>query len=137
MIIRDLYPIKIYVNSLIQTPPFIKHDTSQYYDKGKNMSVRFYLFLVNVVLDKRLVGKTNMGAAPKTPEWSAAKAVDGNTDQNYTSNSCALTNYYNRNTSIWWKVWLQRQFNIAYLEIYFRSDSKLLLFVSKKDKIYV
>ena len=66
-----------------------------------------------------------MGANPQDPSWSANKTVDGNTSQDYDSDSCAITDLeQNRNTSIWWKVWLQRSFNIAYLEIYFRSDSK-------------
>eukprot|EP00105_Crassostrea_gigas_P005306 XP_011418859.1 PREDICTED: multiple epidermal growth factor-like domains protein 6 [Crassostrea gigas] len=65
-----------------------------------------------------------MGASPQRPEWTAGVAIDGNTDQSYLSNSCAITNVDgNRNTSIWWKVWLQKKFNIAYLEIYFRSDT--------------
>lgn len=63
-----------------------------------------------------------MGADPQNPAWDASKAVDGNVSQNYSSNSCAITNV-NENR-IWWKVWLQRQFNVAYLEIYFRSDSE-------------
>ena len=81
---------------------------------------------MNLVRDQGLKAKTFMGADPQDPSWSADKAVDGNTDQNFVYNSCAITDLdRNRNTTIWWTVWLQRQFNIAYLEIYFRSDSKL------------
>lgn len=66
-----------------------------------------------------------MGADPEQSAWNANKAIDGNPSQNYLSNSCAITNVKeNRNTSIWWKVWLERQFNVAYLQIYFRSDSE-------------
>ena len=66
-----------------------------------------------------------MGANPQNPEWSADKAIDGDTNQTYVSDSCAITDFTtNHNTTIWWKVWLRRQFNVAYLEIYFRSDSK-------------
>lgn len=66
-----------------------------------------------------------MSANPQEPAWTAIKAIDGNPSQDYQSNSCAITNVEgNRNTSIWWKVWLQKPFNVAYLEIYFRSDSK-------------
>nr|XP_034319182.1 receptor-type tyrosine-protein phosphatase alpha-like [Crassostrea gigas]XP_034319183.1 receptor-type tyrosine-protein phosphatase alpha-like [Crassostrea gigas] len=65
-----------------------------------------------------------MGANPFMPAWTAIKAIDGNVSQDYKSNSCAITNVDgNHNTSIWWKVWLQKQFNVAYLEIYFRSDT--------------
>lgn len=68
-----------------------------------------------------------MGADPEKPGWTAIKAIDGNPSQDYQSDSCAITNVdENRNTSIWWKVWLERQFNVAYLEIYFRSDSEFL-----------
>lgn len=64
-----------------------------------------------------------MGARPFHPAWSADKAVDGNTYQDYASNSCAITDV-GTNTTIWWKVWLERPFNIAYLDIYFRSDGR-------------
>lgn len=68
-----------------------------------------------------------MGADPEKQDWTAIKAIDGNPSQDYQSDSCAITNVdENRNTSIWWKVWLERQFNVAYLEIYFRSDSEFL-----------
>lgn len=68
-----------------------------------------------------------MGADPEKQDWTAIKAIDGNPSQDYQSDSCAITNVdENRNTSIWWKVSLERQFNVAYLEIYFRSDSEFL-----------
>lgn len=80
---------------------------------------------VNLVYDQGLTGSAAMGATPQNSEWTAGKAIDGNTNQTYQSNSCAITNVdKDRKTSIWWKVWLLRRFNIAYLEIYFRSDSK-------------
>nr|XP_034319545.1 multiple epidermal growth factor-like domains protein 11 [Crassostrea gigas] len=79
---------------------------------------------VNLVFEQQLRGNAAMGADPQEPAWNASKAIDGNVSQDYRSNSCAITNVEkNRNTSIWWKVWLQRQFNVAYLEIYFRSDT--------------
>lgn len=83
------------------------------------------VFAVNLVHDQGLTGAAFMGAAPLQPNWTAGKAIDGNTNQNYLSNSCAITDLNgNRNTSIWWKVWLQKKFNVAYIQIYFRSDSK-------------
>lgn len=70
-----------------------------------------------------------MGAPPQQNAWTAGKAIDGNIDQNYLSNSCAITDVEgNHNTSTWWKVWLKKKFNVAYIEIYFRSDSKYLTF---------
>ena len=84
-------------------------------------------FQVNLVHDEGLKGTAHalMGALPHTPEWTADKAIDGNTSQMYQSNSCAITDSDKyQNTSIWWRVWLAKPFNIAYLEIYFRSDSK-------------
>lgn len=89
-------------------------------------------FSVNLVQDQGLRGKADMGAPPQQSTWTAGKAIDGNTNQSYSSNSCAITDvekYYN--TSIWWKVWLQKKFNVAYIEIYFRSDSKYLRFFLK------
>lgn len=72
-----------------------------------------------------------MGSYPQIPVWSADKAIDGDTNQTYESNSCAITEA-GRNTSIWWKLWLQRRFNIAYLEIYFRADSNFIFFLFRK-----
>lgn len=83
------------------------------------------VFAVNLVNDQGLTGSASMGAAPQQPTWTASKAIDGNTNQDYISNSCALTDFDgNRNTSIWWRVWLQKRFNVAYIEIYFTSDCK-------------
>ncbi|XP_065941646.1 receptor-type tyrosine-protein phosphatase epsilon [Magallana gigas] len=78
---------------------------------------------VNLVVEQNFKGKAAMGADPEQSAWNANKAIDGNTSQDFKSDSCAITDVEgNRNTSIWWKVWLQKQFNVAYLEIYFRSD---------------
>lgn len=81
-------------------------------------------FLVNLVHDQGLRGGATMSSVPANPVWSAAKAIDGDTNQNYTANSCAISDISHQNNSAWWKVWLQRLFNVAYLEIYFGSDSK-------------
>lgn len=82
------------------------------------------VFAVNLVHDQGLRGSAAMGAAPERPAWTAGKAIDGSTSQSYLSNSCAITDFdRNRNTSIWWTVWMRKQFNVAYMEIYFRSDS--------------
>ena len=84
----------------------------------------FFLFLVNLVHDQNLRANATMGDWPHSPQWSANKAIDGNTNQLYRSDSCAITDYQRNHTSIWWKVWLERPFSVAYLEIYFREDSK-------------
>eukprot|EP00105_Crassostrea_gigas_P036768 XP_019920916.1 PREDICTED: uncharacterized protein LOC109617082 [Crassostrea gigas] len=64
-----------------------------------------------------------MSSVPANPAWSAAKAIDGDTNQNYTANFCAISDISHQNNSAWWKVWLQRPFNVAYLGIYFGSDT--------------
>lgn len=85
----------------------------------------YFAASVNLVFEQGHRGIADMGADPQNPVWNASKAIDGNVSQNYLSNSCAITNTdKNSNTSIWWKVWLQKEFNVAYIEIYFRSDSK-------------
>lgn len=93
------------------------------------VDVAFLLFIfcvsVNLVFEQGFRGKAAMSANPQNTAWTAIKAIDGNVSQNYSSNSCAITDVErNRNTSIWWKMWLQQSFNVAYLEIYFRSDSE-------------
>lgn len=83
------------------------------------------IVVVNLVQDQGLKAEAAMSEQPQMESWSASKAIDGNITQSYQSNSCAITEA-NKYTSIWWKVWLERRFNIAYLEIYFRSDSKFI-----------
>lgn len=86
-------------------------------------------FLVNLVHDRdqQLFGIADMGAPAQKNTWTAGNAIDGNTNQDYLSDSCAITDVdRNRNTFTWWKVWMKQRFNVAYIEIYFRSDSKYL-----------
>lgn len=83
---------------------------------------------VNLVHDQGLSASAAMGSYPQKAQWWAGRAIDGDINQSYKSNSCAITEA-GRNTSIWWKVWLRRRFNIAYLEIYFRADSNFISFV--------
>ncbi|XP_062584810.1 protein draper-like [Saccostrea cucullata] len=68
-----------------------------------------------------LQGTASWNVVPHTSTWSADKAVDGDTRQDYLP-TCAIANYdaYTYK-SVWWKVWLNRKFNIAYVEIYLRS----------------
>ena len=49
-------------------------------------------------------------------ENEAGYAIDGNT------NTCAVGVIRSK---VWWKVWLERQFNIAYIEIYFKPEGEL------------
>ena len=71
-------------------------------------------------------GTAAMTGTPHDKRWHANKALDGNTSQDYQSNSCAITKVTeDKLKNSYWKVWLTpTPFNIAYLEIYFRSDSK-------------
>ena len=81
-------------------------------------------FSVNLAHDptQALQGTANMSEPPPKPEWSADKAVDGNTDQELLS-TCAIMDYSNNYKAVWWKVRLRKRFNVAYLEVYFRGSS--------------
>ena len=83
-------------------------------------------FLVNLAHDavQKLQGTASMSEPPQKPEWSAGNAVDGNNDQE-THTTCAIMDYSKDYTSVWWKVRLERRFNVAYLEVYFRGSSML------------
>ena len=67
-----------------------------------------------------------MTGTPHDNRWHADTAIDGNTSQDYQSNSCAITKVVeDQLTESYWKMWLTlKPFNIAYLEIYFRTDGK-------------
>ena len=115
--------------------PFIQHNVT--FDIAINTNHSYlscyiinvilsYNPIVNLVQDQELRGQASMGADPLKSEWSANKSIDGCTNQSYLSNCCSITNWNTR--TIWWKVWLQRPFNVAYLELYFRADSRFILF---------
>ena len=66
-----------------------------------------------------------MTGIPQNPIWTANKAIDGNSSQIYHSNSCAISDVdRDKLKRSYLKIWLSQPFNIAYLEIYFRIDSK-------------
>lgn len=94
------------------------------FDLSFDACVNFIIFAVNLVHDQGLNGVATMSASPANPAWTAGKAIDGDTHQNYMLNSCAVTDISHQYAAVWWKVWLLRPFNVAYLEIYFRSDGK-------------
>ncbi|XP_061170435.1 uncharacterized protein LOC133179758 [Saccostrea echinata] len=72
--------------------------------------------------DQTLQGNASWNVAPHDSSWTADKAVDGNTKQDHLP-TCAIADYNRNYKSVWWKVWLNRKFNIAYLEIYLRSGT--------------
>lgn len=94
------------------------------------MSLNLIPFVVNLVHQQGLHGTATMGTRLPSSERSASSSVDGSTDQN----SCATTEL---ETSVWWKVWLEKPFNIAYLEIYFKSSSKYKIEINKQSYIYI
>lgn len=85
-------------------------------------------FQVNVAHDtmEELQGNATMNGIPRTPNWSADKVVDGNTDQTAKGGSCAIMDFSKNYLSVWLNVQLQRLFNVAYIEIYFRNQMSML-----------
>ena len=75
----------------------------------------FFLFLISVNL---ISGQTFQSSAAIMLDTKneAGYTIDGNT------NTCAVGVIRSK---VWWKVWLERQFNIAYIEIYFKPEGKL------------
>ena len=76
---------------------------------------------MNLVYEQELSGTASMWPRPISQGSTAHKAIDGDTTETEGSNSCAITISSNL---VWWKVWLEKQFNVAYLEIHFKSNSK-------------
>ncbi|XP_034310566.2 receptor-type tyrosine-protein phosphatase epsilon isoform X1 [Magallana gigas] len=75
------------------------------------------------VAHKPLQGSATMNGIPHTPNWSADKVVDGNTNQTAYGGSCAIMDFSKNYRSVWLNVQLQRLFNVAYIEIYFRNEN--------------
>lgn len=76
--------------------------------------------------EEELQGTATMNGGPHTPDWSADKVVDGNTNQTATEGSCAIMAFSGNYRSVWLNVQLQRLFNVAYIEIYFRNELSML-----------
>lgn len=90
-----------------------------------NFMICFVIFSsVNVAHDtvQNLQGTASMSEPPQQPAWSASNAVDGNTAQE-TLTTCAVMDYLQNYKSVWWKVQLQKRYNVAYLVVYFRRSS--------------
>lgn len=63
-----------------------------------------------------------MSEPPQHSNWQAYKVIDGNTNQTANGSSCAIIEFYKGYTSVWLSINLQRLFNVAYTEIYFRDE---------------
>lgn len=84
-------------------------------------------FLVDVAHcpEQGLQGQATMSEPPLDASNSYAnKAVDGNTNQSYSGHSCAITK---SNGDVWLRVHLGRRFNIAYMVVYFQTESMFIL----------
>lgn len=73
-----------------------------------------------------LQGRATMNGNPQNTNWSADKVVDGNTNQTANGGSCAIMDFSKNYRSVWLNVQLQRLFNVAYIEIYFRNENSML-----------
>lgn len=82
------------------------------------------LFTVNVAYSpsQRLQGQATMREPPQHGDWQAFKVIDGNTNQTANGSSCAIIDFPKIYTSVWFSIHLQRLFNVAYTEIYFRNE---------------
>lgn len=96
-------------------------------------------FTVNVAYSpsQNIQGQATMSEPPQHSNWQAYKVIDGNTNQTANGSSCAIIEFYKGYTSVWLSIHLQRLFNVAYTEIYFRNEGskfgkKANLFLSHK-----
>lgn len=100
----------------------------RYIDLKDYINVFHKFLIVNLAHEssQKLQGEARMSGRAQNSNWTADKAVDGNTNQSYLSNSCAIMDfiYHYVHVSVWWKVRLVHRFNIAYIELFLRSDSK-------------
>lgn len=91
-------------------------------------------FTVNVAYSRSqsIQGQATMSEPPQHRNWQAYKVIDGNTNQTANGSSCAIIEFYKRYTSVWLSIHLQRLFNVAYTEIYFRNEGSKF---RKKSKL--
>lgn len=95
-------------------------------------------FTVNVAHSpsQSLEGQAEMSEPPQLADWTDSTVIDGNANQTAFGFSCAITDFSKNYTSVWLKIQLQRLFNVAYTEIYFRNEgSKLKNISNLKTKI--
>lgn len=62
-----------------------------------------------------------MSKSPWNIGLGASNAIDGDTGAKKPCTAMDVSGGYE---SVWWKVWLQRTFNVAELKIYFQPASK-------------
>lgn len=82
---------------------------------------RLLYFPVNLVYDQNLRGTATMSAIPYRGQ-GAVNAIDGDTAIHHPCTSIDVSGEYEH---VWWKVWMQRTFNVAELKIYFEATSKV------------
>ena len=58
--------------------------------------------------------------------WNSSRAVDGNRDQDGTYGSCAWAHNDDDVFKTWWNVDLKENYYIHSMQIFFRTDGKLL-----------
>lgn len=91
-------------------------------------------FTVNVAYSpsQNIQGQATMSEPPQHYNWQAYKIIDGNTNQTANGSSCAIIEFYKGYTSVWLSIHLQRLFNVAYTELYFRNEGSKF---RKKSKL--
>lgn len=97
-----------------------------------------FFFTVNVAHSpsQSLEGQAEMSEPPQLADWTDSTVIDGNANQTAFGFSCAITDFSKNYTSVWLKIQLQRLFNVAYTETYFRNEgSKLKNISNLKTKI--
>lgn len=54
------------------------------------------------------------------------KVANQNVDQTRNGGSCAIMDFDQDYTFVWWKVQLSRLFNVAYIKLYLRNEEGML-----------
>jgi hypothetical protein len=74
-----------------------------------------------LVHDQGLRGKAEMSKGPLFDYLGASNAIDGDPGR---LNPCTAMSIPGGYGGVWWKVWMERTFNIAEIKIYFQPASK-------------